>query len=319
MRPLNRHKSRMFLAAAAVAAVGMMHSPAPAPGGMVVDLYATSINGSTAAVTDPKLVQVTTPGDVITFNIVARITGTSELQQHGNFDNAFPSIDTRNDEALDVVIGSFSSVGALLGDFDPDNQGQGSHVAAFAAIGSANGVSQDFDSDGDLDIGGLANDPDYLWACRAAAVFYSATVSKRTAVPQTRFGVSAQGASGVQAQFMEDQGGPNAQVPATRIIDADTSEILIGELTWYMTAGAMGDSTNINYIPRTGGDQPATPGALWSEDGQFGNKTPANSAFGPGSPVTVTVVPIVPEPATTAAAAAIISLRFLARRRPPDE
>src|SRR5690242_8441948 len=96
-----RQSARLLGAAVAPIVLASLGSAA-ARAGLIIELKATSLNGSTAAISDPKSV-VAPSGAVITFNVVAHLSGTDATQQFGNFDNASPNTDTRNDEALDAV------------------------------------------------------------------------------------------------------------------------------------------------------------------------------------------------------------------------
>jgi hypothetical protein len=110
-------------------------SSATVHAGMTLELRATGGSGGVGVV-NPKLVDVSEaqPGDIVTFDIIALITGK----------NANP-----NDEGFTNVYSSFLS----------DNAGavRGNMVATvtplYRASGASNGFSQDLDSDGDFDIG----------------------------------------------------------------------------------------------------------------------------------------------------------------------
>jgi hypothetical protein len=296
----------MILAAAA-ASVSFLSVPGgitqPALAGIMVDLRVTSINGDTGAITNPKFVFMNR-GDTVTLNVVVRISGTNAVQLTGNFDNAAPATDTRNDDTFQRLTGAFSSVGTAKGNFDATNQGIGTLVPPFNGYGSTNGVAQDFDSDGDLDLGALGTDPTNMWTAIAAAA-QTPTISKRNASPQTRFGAS-------NGTFFSETIAPNSGVNDTKIIDATTAEVLVGELTWIATAG--NDSTTlINFIVRANGDA----AALWTEDGTTTQRTPANSPFGVGAPVNIFVVPPsppFPEPFGPSLLA-LLPARFLTRHR----
>jgi hypothetical protein len=287
------------LIAAAVASVALAGAAAQsANAGLMIDLRAVSSNVPGDTVT-PKLVTAHY-GSVITFEIVARLTGTNATQLVGNFDNAAPATDTKNDEALQIVSGSFRSIGALLGDFDPSNQGMDPHVQPFAAPGSQNGTQSDWDSDGDLDIGNGGTDVTNMWAVRAGSRQF-ATVSKQSGAPQTRFGYSSD-----SPPFQQDFGGPNGSPPATNVITPTTSEMLIGELA-FTVLGTTG-STNLTYVPRPLNEAGA---ALWWEDGVATNVMPNPGVnYTAGAPIVVQI----PEPAS-AGLLGLASLGLLARRK----
>jgi hypothetical protein len=96
---------------------------------------------------------------------------------------------------------------------------------------------------------------------------------------------------------------------ATTPVGPGTGEIRVARFTWTMT-GNSGD-VFFNFVRRanaSGGN--IITAAVWSEDGGI-PKNPTLSPYGSGTPVHV----IIPEPASVAtAAAAVSSLRLLARR-----
>src|SRR5262249_7065467 len=128
---------------------------------------------------NPKLVSNAKVGDTILIDVVVRISGINAVQSFGNFDAPtanFP--DTRNDDSFQALVGAFKSVGRLKGDFDATDQGMANAFYPWSAPGSPNGIAQDFDSDGDLDLGALGTDPTNMWAVRAPSP-QAATVSVR--------------------------------------------------------------------------------------------------------------------------------------------
>jgi hypothetical protein len=305
------------LLAAAVASVGLAgFAASQADAGLLVDIRAASINGINLAnqVPDPnheisgdRKAMTVTVGDTITFNVVVRVSGTNATQTVGNFDNSGPTTDTRNDDTIQALVGAFNSVGTLKGDMlggANANQANGNQVFPWGAPGSQNGVAQDFDSDGDLDLGATGTDPTNMWVARAGAQEIP-TVGKKTTLPQTRFGLSIAGATGGSAAFTEDAGGSVGAQPDTAIIDPTSAETLLGEITMVVTGGV--GATNINFVPRANADA----GALWFEDGITTGKNGTNSPFFVGAPLNVQVVP---EPATLGLMG-LASLGLLARRR----
>jgi hypothetical protein len=303
----SRRQSASLLAAAVASVASAGITSSPAQGGLFIDLRLAGINNVDVGPANRKAIPPLNIGDTLTFNLVVRVTGTNSAQTVGNFDNSAPATDTRNDDAIAVLVGAFASFGTIKGDFQGganSNQGAGNQLTVWSAPGSTNGVAQDFDSDGDLDLGALGTDPTNMWVARAASPQIP-TVGKRTAIPQTRFGVTNMGASGAGAAFMEDTGGPNTAVPGTNVIDATSAETLLGEVTWIATGGS-GSTLAFNFIPRSN----AEAAALWFEDGIATGKNGTNSSMVVGAPVTL----FIPEPATMSLLG-LASLGLLARMR----
>jgi hypothetical protein len=126
----------MAVAAAAAAVAGGLVGAATAHAQLTVDLRAVAVNGQPLGGGDtPKQVTVNT-GDVLTFHLFGRITGTNGV----------------NDEGLTSAHGSvMSGNGGLLGNLS------GGPVAPFNDSGSQAGSVQDIDHDGDLDVGVTPN------------------------------------------------------------------------------------------------------------------------------------------------------------------
>jgi len=307
-----QRKSGKLIAAAAAATAGLVGwGTQHADASLVIDLRATGIShdgGNTVLpVSDAtgKTV-IAAQGDRVYFAVVARISGTNATQLTGNFDSSIPATDTKNDETLQIVTGSFQSTGLLKGNYDPANvgpaqgttppSGSGAQINPFNAAGAVNGVANDFDADGDLDIGNAGTDTSTMWSARAAAPQF-VTMSKSNSLG-TRLGWSA------GTTFNQDVA-PNSGVSEGKIIDPTSAEALIGELDWIVT-GSSGTAL-LNFIGR-----PATdPGsALWFEDGSSTGKTPGTGAFLSGTPITVSV----PEPASLGLLG-IAGLGLLARRK----
>jgi hypothetical protein len=279
-------KSSSILSAA-VAATALTTGAAYA--GLVIDVVAQPGPGYTV-VGNGKTVHAG-PGVPVELAVYAQITGDNNTQLVGNYGGAPGVSDTKNDELLQIVTGSFaSSAGGLLGSFNdsPGPLGYDPRVFPFSANGSQNGVAADFDSDGDLDLGALGADPTNMWVARTdsptAAVVLDGT---------TNGWVKNSGAWGEQDD--------NA------LVDSATSRLRLATLFFTVIDPKKG-STLLNYIPRP---DPGPGAALWWEDGVITGHTPGTDPVGTGAPVTVTVNP---EPAS-GALLALSSLGLLARRR----
>jgi hypothetical protein len=137
MEKLLSHRKSGKLLAAATAAVGLAgYGASQANASLILDVRTAASQGPGVTLSndlgDGKHATVDMPGRVITMNIFARVSGTDGL----------------NNETLTLAGASVaSSVGGLLGNL--------SHTTAapFNGSGSSNGTIQDFDSDGDLDVG----------------------------------------------------------------------------------------------------------------------------------------------------------------------
>jgi hypothetical protein len=229
----DRREMRRLAAAAVAAAVGLAGiGPSPVDAELIVDFRAASINGNAGAVSDPKSVQAV-QGDVVAIDVFARVQGTN----------------AENDEAFDLVSGSiYSNNGGLPGDL-----GNSATVAPFNDAGSQNGSQQDFDSDGDLDIGTIPN------GLRPAT--------------NNRY-------------FL-----PNAPVPiqdGVPVAGANPAaeDWLVGTLTFTVVGSA--GSTDINFVRRLlpqGTNDPAA--STWFEDGSLRTGTNPYSS----NPLTITAVP----------------------------
>ncbi len=271
-----RQRKSVAIAATAAATTATMAlmgwSASSARASLVVDLRAVTVNGVS---TFNKNINASV-GSTICLDVVVRVSGTNATQSVGDFDGSSPANDTRNDDTFSTLTGAFQSSGFVKGDFSANNFGGGGlTLAPYSGAGAQAGAATDFDSDGDLDLGALGSDPTNMWYARANAP-QTATSSQSTTLG-TRLGSSAGNT------FVEDVGGPNAHVPNTRIIDATTDEILVGELVWHVTGG--GGHTRINFVSKTGNDA-----ATWFEDGSATQKNPGNSPFAVGAPVDVHVI-----------------------------
>lgn len=142
--PLSPRQTTLLLATAALYAIGANQSVAS----LSIDVRAFSKNGSTAAIANPKLVQVAA-GDTIVFRVFADVTGHNDAKF----------------QCLQSLSGSFLSIGSLLGDLVVPPSGI---TAPFNANASAGGQQIDLDGDGDLDIGSNnPADPEGFFAVRA--------------------------------------------------------------------------------------------------------------------------------------------------------
>ena len=137
--PVNGKLARAVAAAVGVAA--LTTAPAVADAGLVIDLRPVAINGVPIDVPHngdgPEYISPPfTPGDVISFNLYARVRGTNGL----------------DDEGFQSIHGVFRTpTGGLLADL------ASSVVAPFNGSGSQAGAQIDVDSDGDFDIGPIPN------------------------------------------------------------------------------------------------------------------------------------------------------------------
>jgi hypothetical protein len=234
----------------------------------------------------------------VTFGVFATVSGTNSFQQVGDFDSEADADDTRNDEAVLLVAGSFSSVGSLLGNFNAaaGALSYNSRTLPFRSSGSQNGAAQDFDSDGDLDIGqpSPANETDLsaLWIARTSDPAYATVFDGVTPGWSTASGASANNADDL-------------------IIDPTTSRLRIGRLQLNVFAGY--GSSDVNFIPRPTG---SASQALWFEDGVATGKIPSLNTFIIGAPVVVSI----PEPAAlTGVAAALGALGAMGRKARPRQ
>ena len=126
------HRTRRPLAAAAIGALagfGASHADAS----LIIDVRA--ISATHGVFEDGKFAPVFNPGDTVTVAVFARVSGTNGI----------------NDEMMQSAGGSLASNGSLKGNIS------GGVVAPFNAPSFTNGSVQDFDSDGDLDLGSLGS------------------------------------------------------------------------------------------------------------------------------------------------------------------
>lgn len=147
-----KDSTRRAAAICRTASLAAIVATAPMAGAsLLIDVRAFSKNGSTAAITDPKLVPVT-PGDTIVFRVFADVTG--------NDDNL--------GDCIQDLSGSFLSTGTVHGDLLLTAAGI---TSPFGASGSSAGAGTDLDGDGDLDLGSNSPaDPAGHFAIRSASL-----------------------------------------------------------------------------------------------------------------------------------------------------
>jgi hypothetical protein len=301
----SRRRGLTVLATAAGSAALAMWGASEAPAGLMIDLRAEPGSGYTVSNGGKQFI-LNSFGPTITVSIgvFARLSGTNAAQEIGNFDGLANDLDTRNDDMLQTVIGSFSSTGSLLGNMSANPAGApvsyDARVIPFNGSASSNGVANDFDSDGDLDIGALGTDPSQMWVVRANTPT-QATLFNGNTSPTKGW---SQGPDGGAIP------GPNTN---DTIIDATTQELQIGRIR-FITSGSTITPNNlavaVNYIPRALAPFPSI-GALWFEDGLLTGKFPGAGVFTVGAPVTHPAV--IPEPVGVALAS-LMSIGLLRRR-----
>jgi hypothetical protein len=281
-------------AAAAAVTLGAGLGTGSVSGGLMVDVLAIP-GGPYTVSPDRKSVQAPL-GTTVTLGVYATLSGSNAMQRHGDLDGDADAPDTRNDDSLDILAGSFRSIGALLGNLSNSagEVGYNTRVTPFGAQGSQNGTAADFDSDGDLDIGALGTDVTPMWVARSGGVTYAALFDGTTKGWVNGSGLQNPGISGLNSE--------------DTIIDPTTSQLRIGTLRFTVSGGA--GSAALNFTPRPITDAGS---ALWFEDDVATGKTPGNGLLTVGPPVLVTV----PEP-TTAASLAVLgaaTLGMTARRK----
>jgi hypothetical protein len=250
------HRAIGKLAAAAATALGLAGFGArQAHAGLMVDFRAMTVNGS--AVSDSKVVDAY-DGDVVSIQIFALVQGTNAA----------------NDEGLQSFGGSIYSSGGTLG-----NLSSAALAAPFNGSGSQNGSQQDFDSDGDLDIGSI---PTGARPAANSLYFFP------------------------RANAM--QNGSLGSVDGTPVAGANPAaeEWLVGTVNFTVTM-AQGPTT-IEFVRRVfpnGANDPAT--SHWNEDG--GGLRTGTSPYS-SNPLFINI----PEPSSVALAG-LASLGLLARRK----
>jgi hypothetical protein len=253
------HRSIGKLAAAAAAAAGAIGlvgaAAAPVQAGLLLDFRATAVNG--VPVSSGHGYIVPQDGDVVYISLYARVQGANAA----------------NDEAFQSITGSIFSSGPTRG-----NLGQVTLVAPFNGLGSQNGSQQDFDSDGDLDIGSIPTG--------SRPMTNSLYLLARSSAPQDGAGGTVDG------------------VPIAGA-DPAAEEWLIAKM--FFTVTSTQGYAFIDFVRRqlpNGQNDVAT--AVWREEGTFQNGTSPYST----NPLVIGI----PEP-SVAALAGLASLGLLARRK----
>jgi hypothetical protein len=197
-----------MLVAAAAAGLAGFGAAQQADASLIIDIRATTLNGAALPAGSTAKSVAAGPGDVVGIEVHAVVSGANGV----------------NDETFQLISGSYFSQGGLLG-----NLGGQSLVSPFNGSGSQAGSQQDFDSDGDLDIGSIPNG----------------------ARPQTNSFYLLPRAPG--------------QVDGTTV-DANSEDMLLARMNFTVTGGNGG--SNIDFVRRqfaNGTNDFAT--ATWFEDG----------------------------------------------------
>jgi len=290
------------LLAAAVASVGLAgFAASQSHGALVVDVRA--ISGGTITGTDKKTVVVASSGVTVTMGVFARISGTNANQITNDVNADGTDILRYNDDTLQALVGSFQSAGPRLGNFAPvagpiATAGFSTPFSPYNASGQTNGTAQDWDSDGDLDIGvagGGGTDPSPLFAARAASQLQAA-IDDQTG-----------GGGNVTTGYVTNTGAGYLTITGSSLINASTNEVRVGQLKFIVDGGT--GTALINFLVRQLGDPAGA--ALWFEDGSATGTNPAIGSFSVAAPVAISVAP---EPATVSLLG-IAALGLMARRR----
>jgi hypothetical protein len=246
---------------------------------------------------DPSGKSVTAPfGATVTLGVYAIVSGTNATQFVDDLDGDADAPDTRNDDGLDIIAGSFQSIGGLLVNLNtsPGQLTYNSRATPFNGGGSSNGTARDWDSDGDLDIGGPGFDSPDLWFIRSGAMTFAAKFD----------GTSNGWVNGDLAPGGGVTGsGLNSE---DRIIDPTSAVLRVGTLRAIVSGGT--GTTALNHVLRT---VPGPGTALWWEDDIATGKTAGAGAVTVGTPVTIAGIP---EPASVGVLG-IASVGLLARRK----
>jgi hypothetical protein len=235
----------------------------------------------------------------VTFGVFGRVSGANSVQHFGDWDGENDGNDKHNDDSIDIVCGNFKSVGTLLGNLSANGAGQdigyNPKTVPFTNMGSQNGIANDFDSDGDLDIGTDGTDLTKMWVVRAGIQAYA---TEFDGDPSKR-------------GWSKDDSGLSGLNASDVIIDPTTSELQLGSLR-FVTSGAealAGKTALINYVPRLTENAGQYP-ALWFEDNNPVVQTPDTAPFSLGAPVMA-----VPEPGSAAALVVLYGIGFVSQRR----
>jgi hypothetical protein len=304
-RFMNRKAGKVLAAAAAVVGFAAVSTP-QADAGITIDLRAAAATNGAVISPDGKTVTVD-PGSsaLVQVNVIARLTGADAVQNVANFDNkdkaglppSYPVNDTRNNDLVQFVVGSFNTTGTLKGNYDAAIS---TPTAGFSGNASHPGAALDFDGDGNLDIGyapGSSTDATNLWSARANSPL-GATRTVNSTAPGGAFALTGMPTSPVDfngTTGVVDNGGPvdNNGASADKIEDASTSDVVVGQVYWTVTGGS--GSSTLNFLARPNGDAQV----LWYQDGSslaLNSVTSANQYS--MSPLTVQATGNVPEPAS---------------------
>lgn len=262
-RARGRGRAAAILAAAAAVTCAALLAPT-ARASLVIDVEALTLNG--VPVSDPKNVRLQAPGDVLTFRLIATVTGADANGANDGFQSAQ---------------GSLLTMGPLAGNISPITL-----TAPFNGAGSQAGTQQDLDSDGDLDVGSnnnaagtgfintraasmqtggtpAANGQSFVIATSSFTLTSSAAA---TAALNFRTRTGAAGA----ATWQED-GGVRSAINGTYTIGSALNLTLTGNVVWSGGAGGSGTAwlTASNW---SGGVLPsATDVAEFSAAGSSGS------------------------------------------------
>jgi len=283
-RIVKRQAGKILAVAAATAGLAAFGA-SKADASLIVDVRATGVTGGTLVNNKTITAGV---GSTVTMDVIARLQGQNSAQITNKDYDSDGNNDRANDDTLQILVGSLkSSTGGLLGNMQlPLTQ------PPWKAAGSLGGVLVDSDADTDLDIGQYnSTDPASMWNIHSAITTGAASFldSDGTTVLGTGF------TSGTTQ-------------PKNKLIDASTSEMLLGTFKFVVTGS--GGTSAVNFVIRPGGDAGS---ALWFEDGAPTSLNPTTGSFSVGSPVNVTVA-AVPEPSSIGLLA-LASVGLLARRR----
>src|SRR5215208_3447210 len=155
----DRKRARVLRAACGAVTLAAAVTSNTASAGLMVE--ALALPGGAYTVSADRKSVAAPIGATVTLGVYGRVSGLNTVQfTNADLDGEADAPDRRNDDSLDIVIGSFRSVGPLLGNMNSvaGNVNYNTRVTPFSSQGSQNGVAADYDSDGDLDIGPAGND-----------------------------------------------------------------------------------------------------------------------------------------------------------------